>query len=894
MTWKNRWLKNTIHSLSIALIILMFLASAVPGRAQSTTEAWTPPINLSQSGSTSNPMLVIDSNAVAHVVWEDKFAGFMHSEQDGNQWTPPAPLPSPWVQGGDPNKPQVFSMDSPIPLLVADLKGKIYAFWIDALNQLWFSRVAANDFGGKTSWESPRMLSDSALKLAVTVDATNQLHLVYIYQKQADNKQPGVYYSKLPDSSNTWSKEVLLSGSAYFRGMTKDQANLNITTGAVDNLTTVYVTWDNRPLNRVFLERSTDGGQNWDQAKEIDGPESNSGGMIPYSINISAVGSNAVIIWQIGQPGISCKQYFQGSTNNGDTWSTRQAMLSGISGCSQMNQFFTDTLSHIFLASTINAQVYLQIWNGKSWSEPQLQADLYGFINPETFDTVNLHDHQFAFSKDNQLISVGSDVTDQGDIWFASLAINSTNSWFQPKSEWSSAKKVTDKTASVIDLQVITEGDHIVHALWIQPNPDNLQTPAIFYARWDGINWTTPSMVQQQADGNIYHISTTLSKEGRLLLTWNGGPSGQVYFSWADASKAINTTEWAAPKQLPSPQPAGSSPEILTGSSGTIYVTYAIPLNEGRGIYLVSSENDGQTWSSPVKVFDAVAAGWNHVDRPDIYQGPDGRLGITWSQMTLLGQDPVGLYAAFSADQGKTWSSPQKITGTSTVWSKIIPGSGNTVNLAWLEKSKDLYSLHFIQSTDGGSTWSKPVIVLNSVYSLEPVVMLPDMAGDLHILLITQEKDLSLALEHWEWDQESWSAKDGLRLGEGMSTDATNLAAAMTPAGHIYALFTTQTQDLTSNKSSSLIQFSDLMLHLPAVKLKPVPAITQVVPSDSQPTLQPSPTITPAPTRVLLDTGSENTGLLANSWGGLAAGALLSGLVIVFGFVISRYNRKNR
>ena len=80
------------------ILIFASLISWRPISAQSQTgdQAWTTPINLSHSGSTTNPSMVIDSNGIIHVVWEDTIAGEMYSSYDGTKWSTPAPVSLPF------------------------------------------------------------------------------------------------------------------------------------------------------------------------------------------------------------------------------------------------------------------------------------------------------------------------------------------------------------------------------------------------------------------------------------------------------------------------------------------------------------------------------------------------------------------------------------------------------------------------------------------------------------------------------------------------------------------------------------------------------------------------------------------------------------------------------
>src|SRR5438034_7317045 len=68
---------------------ILAITSSVPtlALAQSTTdESWAAPLNLSQSGSATNPAIFIDSDSAMHVIWQDALSNYVETRFDGAQW----------------------------------------------------------------------------------------------------------------------------------------------------------------------------------------------------------------------------------------------------------------------------------------------------------------------------------------------------------------------------------------------------------------------------------------------------------------------------------------------------------------------------------------------------------------------------------------------------------------------------------------------------------------------------------------------------------------------------------------------------------------------------------------------------------------------------------------
>ena len=184
------------------------LAQANPG--------WSDPANLSKSGFANDPSMVIDSEGIYHVIWEDEFAGIVYVTGDGNDWSVPevVALPS----------------DDSIPLLFADKNGYVHAFWRDSDDMLFHSRVRAADFTSSSAWTAPFLLDDSALSFDVALDDNGDIHLSYVRPEEALGFPAGVYYRRLRTESSDWFTPSMLYFSHYLRSTELADSNVDIST----------------------------------------------------------------------------------------------------------------------------------------------------------------------------------------------------------------------------------------------------------------------------------------------------------------------------------------------------------------------------------------------------------------------------------------------------------------------------------------------------------------------------------------------------------------------------------------------------------------------------------------------------------------------------------------
>ena len=59
------------------------------GGARADSAQWGPQVNLSRSGATSEPQIVVDSSGRYHVLWLDAFDGLRYTSGDGENWSQP-------------------------------------------------------------------------------------------------------------------------------------------------------------------------------------------------------------------------------------------------------------------------------------------------------------------------------------------------------------------------------------------------------------------------------------------------------------------------------------------------------------------------------------------------------------------------------------------------------------------------------------------------------------------------------------------------------------------------------------------------------------------------------------------------------------------------------------
>jgi hypothetical protein len=876
---------NNITGLLAILLIgisVFNIAIIQPASAQTPDEPWTPPVNLSHSGATTNPSIVMDSNRIVHVIWEDEFAGWIYTRLEGDTWSVPVAVEVPFDD-------LLESEESSRLWLVSDANGRIHAFWTDQENGLFYSVVQADLFNDVSAWGAPLQLAQSALDIDVEIDSRGSMHLVYVRAVGDAVFPAGIYYRSLAAGGIEWSDPDVLYQSQYFRSLNVEDANVEIATADFAGVPNLYVAWDNRPRKRIYQMKSSNGGETWGESVELASPDSSSGLGMPFNIQIFSAGGDVLRTWQLGETEFSCTQYYQWSMNGGDTWSEEQVMFEDLGSCPQDSHLFTDDAGLILFMTMVENQIYLLAWDGAQWSESQLQRELYAFEDPETYTQVIYRCRQPEFTEQSQLLMVGCDQGEGGDIWFTSHSVGTVDDWFPPPSIWSHPIPIAASISEISSPVLVADDDMKMHALWSQAEQgsENAEDTFIHYSHWDGESWSSPIAVLRSPSGVAENPAVDLDYNGRLLVVWNDDYPGEIYFSWADSDQVTSALDWADPQVLPSVRAGGSMPDILADRD-KIIVVYAIPVNEQRGIYLTSSEDGGETWNEPIQVFDGVAEEWEMVSEPHLARSRDGKLHVIWTRRTLPGgEGPLSLSYAMSEDGGITWTEADLVMEGPVEWSEVTGTAERTVHLMWMEESPGLQVFGHQYSQDGGLTWIQPDGIATTSTIFTQPSFAQDVADGLHFIKIFEVVEGEPELLHRFWDGERWMVSEGYPLSG--STDFSNsiLGAAISPQGILGVIFTGDRLDDTSEIPIRELLYSDRIYEVGE-------ALPEPPPLPSAPTAIPTPTVLPTPvptqTPVVIPLTAEQTpsGIipLNNSFAGVIVAAFLAIIVVALIFGI--------
>jgi hypothetical protein len=416
---------------------------------------------------------------------------------------------------------------------------------------------------------------------------------------------------------------------------------------------------------------------------------------------------------------------------------------------------------------------------------------------------------------------------------------------------------LTSTTEQISPLAYVPDQDY-VHTLWLQSSMTSAAetNSKLVYSRWSSSNWSPAKDVMSGLHPISGEFSAAANGQGRLLLVWSDEKTGDLLFSWSSASKADSSSEWAVPIDLPSPSQWTSSPDMVVDASGKIVIVFAVPINEKRGIYLVESVDNGTTWSTPVMVFDAEAAGWIMVNNPKIGLTGDGRLHVMFTNYSGLTNQPAELYYSQSSDGGTTWSSPDIVSDGSVVWSDIVSYDSLIIHRLW-QQDKDSVVANFDQmSTDGGESWGRATTITGVSSNVMPVTIASNSHGELHLIQLVEEnvalylKEYNLSVQDWRWNGEKWESQPFQEISIKGDSAKFSLAAGISSQGFLSVSLTASYRDLTGETKSEIytigrsVGVTEVAV-TPDVAILPTSTTDPAVVSPTE--IQPIPSVEPTP-----------------------------------------------
>jgi hypothetical protein len=170
---------------------------------------------------------------------------------------------------------------------------------------------------------------------------------------------------------------------------------------------------------------------------------------------------------------------------------------------------------------------------------------------------------------------------------------------------------------------------------------------------------------------------------------------------------------------------AAGDPSVFIADNGTVfYACLAFDRSYGRSAMVVAKSKDGgATWSTPVAIAQSNSSSLFHdKEMITVDNSPTSRfhrrIYVAWTEfMGEPDSSPSQEVVSHSSDGGKTWSTPVVVSGAPSGVEGSHPAVGpdGTVYVSWCKgplicvNGSAPSQIEVVKSTDGGKTWSAPV-----------------------------------------------------------------------------------------------------------------------------------------------------------------------------------------
>jgi hypothetical protein len=588
------------------------------------------------------------------------------------------------------------------------------------------------------------------------------------------------------------------------------------------------------------------------------------------------------------------------SGDKGRTWQPRHVAFESTQGCPVNSRFVASVGGFLLLLAETGLETFLQAWDGEQWSEPVPQLPLTRFVSPDTYRGTDLSCLRLTVTGNMQLLVIGCGTGSGNDIWALKRPLDGIETWFVPEEipVWSPPAALVTSGSELFSPALVAGADGRLHSFWVGIKESGPEI-AIYYVRWNGTQWSRPAPI---FTGEADHLAATVDQGGRhLFLVWKDTDTGSLLFSRVEVDDAVFPMRWTVPTEISSDQTAIGHPEIHVDETGMLNVAYAVTVNEGRGIFLVQSEDQGTSWTEPVGVFDGAAAGWRVVDRPHLARTDDNALHLLWLHDSLSpNTDPLGLFYARSEDGGQSWSPPEQVTENSSDQIHIVGIGDHTVLRVWQEINQDNAILWYQQSLDSGNNWGRSSLVSGFGDLFGVTGLVSDVAGQLHLVQLMSDSARGLVLREWLWQGEKWISSDEQIWSAEADVFTTELVTAIDFSGELTIIYPGTTFNTDIREPQYDLFYSSRLFDL--LNVEPVVLATVTPTTEALPTEAAALLVTPTPPVTFSTTPDAGSGLqlgpidAGTTTGGLVVGIVPAGFIIVvvlsLGVYLSRVRQR--
>jgi len=389
-------------------------------------------------------------------------------------------------------------------------------------------------------------------------------------------------------------------------------------------------------------------------------------------------------------------------------------------------------------------------------------------------------------------------------------------------------------------------GDHFghVHVTWQGEVPGGEGENALYYAFWDGVEWSDVNDLVI-APPTAWTIRSALASDraGGLHLIYR--QRATIYYEQAPIDLAWSAGEWTGRRQF-SATDSGYLCDMVCDGSGVLHAIWTEVTGcdgDCGEVFYRRSTDRGRTWSYPQIISEGLA--YDAAAQLECDQG--NRVYAIWDTVAEDGSRlAVTMRASF--DSGETWQQPVSIGSVDdrTYQGAVGIGRQGQVVVVWHPVEGD--GIQYKVSGDGGVTWSDAARVPGVIARPENTPpydrydVATDSTGMIHLLAVGSPAsgEEPTSVYHCRWDGVTWLEPAVVYDGPGFPEFP---AVTLSNGNELHAVWFTR--EKLWGQSKWEVWHSRAEIGAPPATPVPLPTVSPTKAATVAPTS--TPTLTPTP-----------------------------------------------
>jgi len=199
--------------------------------------------------------------------------------------------------------------------------------------------------------------------------------------------------------------------------------------------------------------------------------------------------------------------------------------------------------------------------------------------------------------------------------------------------------------------------------------------------------------------------------KGNIYLVWDDEAIGNIYFSFSSDSGR----SWTQPVRINDVPGCAYSPHLAVDEGGNVYVAWSDTRHDfWFDVYFARSADRGSTWTSPAVRVNDYTSGFQGANDIVVHRVNPSQKNI-YISLTDFRSGHGEAFFSKSEDGGKTWQ--RNVPASDGDWAEhpkmAVDDSGMIHLIYWGRRPERHPTIFYAQSTDEGSTWSDPNIMVS-------------------------------------------------------------------------------------------------------------------------------------------------------------------------------------